>query len=62
VRRGNKVDPGPGLRNRAPLLLAKVEVLKTHIRMAQPIHLTIYGLKSSPDHRRRTPAGVGPDG
>jgi hypothetical protein len=46
VRRGNEVDPGPGLRKRAPLLPAKVEVLKTHIRMAQPIRLTIYGLRS----------------
>lgn len=46
MRRGNEVDPGPGLRKRALLLPAKVEVLKTHIRMAQPIRLTIYGLRS----------------
>jgi hypothetical protein len=46
VRRGNKVDPGPGLRKRAPSLPARVEVLKTHIRMVQPIRITIYGLRS----------------
>jgi hypothetical protein len=46
VRRGNEVDPGPGLGKRAPLQPAKVEVLKTHIRMAQPVRLTIYGLRS----------------
>jgi hypothetical protein len=46
VRHGNEVDPGPELRKRAPLLPAKVEVLKTHLRMAQPIRLTICGLRS----------------
>jgi hypothetical protein len=46
VRRGNEVDPGPRPRKRAPLLPAKVEVLKTHVRMAQPILLTSYGLRS----------------
>jgi hypothetical protein len=39
------MDPDPGLRKRAPLLPAKVEVLKTHMRMAQPIRLTIHGLR-----------------
>jgi hypothetical protein len=62
VRRGNEVDPAPGLRKRAPVLPAKVEVLKTHIRMAQPIRLTIYGLRNQPDHRHGTPAGGGHDG